>query len=393
VGLVSPVLALSSGTTMWYLARGSGVVTLVFLTISVVLGIVTSFRWSSPNWPRFVVEFVHRNVSLLVVVFLGIHVVTVLLDAFAPIRIVDVFVPFISQYRPIWLGLGAVAFDLVVALVVTSLLRHRIGYSGWRIVHWLAYACWPVAVVHGLGTGSDVKSGLVFGVTVACVAAVLLATAARVYVGLAARPAWRGVGLVAVIAAPVVLAGWLANGPLAAGWAHRAGTPSELLVSSSAAAPTSGGTAPGRPTPTPTTVRPAASAIPAAGFTARVTGTVQQSARDARGLATLALVGNLSDGATGVLDVELVGVPSAGGGVSISSGTVTLTGGAGVRWTGPVTQLSGNQVFATVTGPTGARLQLGIQYSQLDQRTGQMAGTVTGAPPTASPRGERDDDR
>jgi len=389
MGSVSPVLALSSGTTMWYLARGSGVVTLVFLTTSVVLGIVTSFRWSSPNWPRFVVEFVHRNASLLVVVFLAIHVVTVLLDAFAPIRIVDVVVPFISQYRPIWLGLGALAFDLVVALLVTSLLRHRIGYSGWRLVHWLAYACWPVAVVHGLGTGSDVRSGVVLGVTVACITAVLLATGARVYAGLAQRPAWRGVGLVAVIAAPLLLAGWLVNGPLAAGWAHRAGTPSELLVSSGTAAP-AGGASPS-PAPTTTTTTAPTGGIPATGFTARVAGTVQQSAPDARGSVTLALVGSLSDGASGVLDVELVGSPVNGGGVSISSGTVILSGGAGDRWVGKVSQLEGNQVFATVVGPTGSQLQLGIQYSELDQRAGRMAGTVTGAPPTASPRTGRDD--
>ena len=117
----------------WYVAA-TGVVTLGFLTASVLLGILTSFRWSSPRWPRFVVEFVHRNVSLLVLVFLAIHVVTVVADSFAPIRWIDVVVPFVSAYRPFWLGLGAVAVDLLIALVVTSLLRHRIGFTTWRFV-------------------------------------------------------------------------------------------------------------------------------------------------------------------------------------------------------------------------------------------------------------------
>ena len=127
-------------------ARATGVVTLGFLTASVLLGILTSFRWSSPTWPRFVVEFVHRNVSLLVLVFLAIHVVTVVADSFAPIRWIDVVIPFVSAYRPFWLGLGAVAVDLLIALVVTSLLRHRIGFTHLAI---RALAC--VRVLAGRG--------------------------------------------------------------------------------------------------------------------------------------------------------------------------------------------------------------------------------------------------
>ena len=158
---MTAVLGTSGPTAMWYLARGSGVVTLVLLTASVVLGIVTSVRWSSPRWPRFVIEFLHRNVGLLVVVFLCIHVATVVIDGFAPIGWKDAVVPFVSAYRPLWLGLGAIAFDLVVALVVTSLLRHRIGQRTWRVLHWFAYVCWPVAVLHGLGAGTDAKLGIV----------------------------------------------------------------------------------------------------------------------------------------------------------------------------------------------------------------------------------------
>jgi len=105
-------IATSGGSAMWYLTRGSGIASVVFLTVSVLLGILTSLRWSSESWPRFVIEFIHRNVSLLVVVFLVIHVVTVLVDPFAPIRLVDVFIPFVSAYRPIWLELGALALDL-----------------------------------------------------------------------------------------------------------------------------------------------------------------------------------------------------------------------------------------------------------------------------------------
>ena len=153
-------IVVGSSTALWYLSRASGIVTLILLTASVLLGIVTSYRWSSPDWPRFVIEFVHRNVSLLVVVFLALHVAAVVTDSFAPIGWKDAVLPFLSPYRPIWLGLGALACDLVLALVITSLLRHRLGFRTWRTVHWFAYLCWPLAVVHGLGTGSDTKLGV-----------------------------------------------------------------------------------------------------------------------------------------------------------------------------------------------------------------------------------------
>ena len=379
------VIGTSGGTALWYLARGSGVVTMILLTVSVLLGILTSFRWSSENWPRFVVEFVHRNASLLVLVFLAIHVGTVLADAFAPIRVVDIFVPFISAYRPIWLGLGALALDLLLVLVVTSLLRHRIGYASWRFVHWFAYICWPVAIVHGLGTGTDVKSGLVYGLTAACVAAVLIAATLRIVRGIVDRPILRGAGLATVVIGPVLLFAWTLAGPLAAGWARKAGTPERLLASGgngTATAASGTGSPPTTAATTPATTTPPSGAIPAAGFTSRFAGSIQQGSTNARGLETLGLVGTLSD-RPGTLDVELVGRPLAGGGVAIDNGTVTLTGGAGDRWTGTVTSLDNNRVYSTVTGPDGARLQLGIEYSQLDQQAGQMRGTVTGARPTA----------
>jgi len=156
---------------MWYLTRGSGAVSLVLLTGSLVLGIVDARRWKAPGWPRFVVDGVHRNLSLLAVVFVVVHVVTTVLDGFAPIGLLDAVVPFVTPYRPVWIGLGAISFDLLLALVVTSLLRARLGWGAWRTVHWLAYASWPLALVHGLASGSDTNSAWMQIVTVACIAA------------------------------------------------------------------------------------------------------------------------------------------------------------------------------------------------------------------------------
>ncbi len=143
---------------LWFLTRGTGVITLVLLTAVVALGITGRVGWSSERWPRFITQGLHRNLSLLVVAFVGIHVATSVVDGYAPIRWVDALVPFVSAYRPVWLGLGAVAFDLLLALVITSLLRARLGFGAWRAVHWFAYACWPIALLHGLGTGSDTQT-------------------------------------------------------------------------------------------------------------------------------------------------------------------------------------------------------------------------------------------
>jgi sulfoxide reductase heme-binding subunit YedZ len=140
---------------LWYFTRGTGTVSLLLLTAVMVLGVVNSVRWSAPDWPRFAIQRVHRNLSLLVVGFIVLHVAAAVIDGYVSIRWVDAILPFGSAYRPVWLGLGAVAFDLVVALIATSLLRTRLGYRAWRVVHWTAYVCWPVALVHGIGAGSD----------------------------------------------------------------------------------------------------------------------------------------------------------------------------------------------------------------------------------------------
>src|SRR6185437_1667927 len=166
---------------LWYLTRGSGLVCLVLLTASVVLGNATTARISAPRWPRFLIAALHRNVSLFVMVVLVFHIAVAVLDSYAPIGWLDALIPLKSSYRP--LGLGALSLDLLLAVIVTSLLRERLGYRRWRAVHWAAYASWLSAVFHGLGTGSDTKTPWVLVLTVVCVLAVVAALALRLVVG------------------------------------------------------------------------------------------------------------------------------------------------------------------------------------------------------------------
>jgi DMSO/TMAO reductase YedYZ heme-binding membrane subunit len=232
----------------WYLTRASGLVLLVLLTVAVLLGVGSRLGAAGGRVPRFVATDLHRRISLLATAFLGLHIATSIADSWATITWLDAVVPFVGSYRPVWLGLGTLAVDLLLAVVVTSLLRHRLGPRSWRAVHLLAYAAWPVAVLHGLGTGSDTQRSWVLVLTLGCVGAVLLALGRRILPlplpphahhgspeanSLRFRALHGGVGrgmrwLVAVVVLPLVplaLAAWALDGPLAPGWGQRAGTP------------------------------------------------------------------------------------------------------------------------------------------------------------------------
>ncbi len=168
------------GPGLWYATRAAGLVTLVLLTASVVMGVLITVRFSSPRWPRFLTVGMHRNLGLLVLVFLALHVGTTVADTYTSISLRDAVVPFAGTYKTFWLGLGAVASDLAIALTVTSVLRQRLGYRTWRAVHWCGYLCWPVAVMHGAGIGTDRSTPWVSYLTFGCVAAVFGAVAIRI---------------------------------------------------------------------------------------------------------------------------------------------------------------------------------------------------------------------
>jgi predicted ferric reductase len=228
-GVLPPAaIVVTSSTPLWYLTRATGLVALVLLTLSMAFGLLSSVRYQRPAWPRFVTLGLHRNTALLALAFTVLHIVTTLADSFVPIHLQDVVIPFISAYRPLWLGLGAIAFDLLLALTVTSLLRTRMSYGSWRLVHWTSYLCWPVAVLHGLGTGTDTPVHWVLGLTVACVALVAVLTGWRLAYGWPSHAVARLVGALALVLTLVAGGAWLTAGPLQPGWARRAGTPEHL---------------------------------------------------------------------------------------------------------------------------------------------------------------------
>jgi DMSO/TMAO reductase YedYZ heme-binding membrane subunit len=164
---------------LWYASRATGVVALVLLTLVLVLGVAVNRQGRLPGLPRFAATSLHRSVALLAVTFVAVHVGTAIADPFVSIGIAAAVVPFVSPYQPFWLGVGAVSVDLMLALIVTSLLRARIGRRTWRGVHWLAYACWPAAAAHSIASGTDLRHGWLLDLGAGCVAAATGALAWR----------------------------------------------------------------------------------------------------------------------------------------------------------------------------------------------------------------------
>ena len=165
---------------LWFANRGTGVVLLAVLTASVCLGVLSTARAGSRLWPRFLTQGLHRNLALLALALTAVHASTAVLDEYVDIRWWQALWPFGSTYKPLWLSLGTIAFDLLLAAALTSLFRHRLDLRVWRAVHLSTYAAFGLAVVHGIGIGTDARERWSVAVTLACVGCVLVASFARV---------------------------------------------------------------------------------------------------------------------------------------------------------------------------------------------------------------------
>jgi hypothetical protein len=346
---------------------------LVLLTLSVALGVANVRRMQFADL-RFVVDAVHRDASLVAVAFVLLHVITTLLDGFAPIGLLDVVIPFHSVYRPLWLGLGALSFDLMAAVMITSLLRHRFGYRVWHATHWLAYVSWPIALVHSYGTGTDPRARWMLILTGACVAVVLVAVAARVSAGWPEHLPARLSALGAAALLPLGLVAWLPSGPLASGWARRAGTPPALLTAAHAqAAPTASGSVgtagagaagTGRATGPPLSV------------TARFSGRVRQEELGP-GAAAIDITLVVADPRLRHVHIRIEGRGIPGGGVDMSDSQVSAGPTSNPdRYAGHVTGLAGPTIQASASDATGETLLI-VARLQGQGRDGAAAGVLS----------------
>jgi sulfoxide reductase heme-binding subunit YedZ len=360
--------AAATTRALWYATRGTGVISLVLLTAVVWLGVAGVRRFRTDRWPRFLVVGLHRNLTLLTLAFLGAHVATTVLDAYTPIGPKDALIPFASSYRPLWLGLGAIAFDLLLALTITSLARARVGVRAWRLLHWLAYASWPVALVHALGTGSDARVRWLQALAAAAVLAVVAAVLVRVRSSGANA---RAVSMAAVALAVLAGAVWYRTGPDRRGWAARAGTPKTLLAAAVRA-------------PAARENARQATIPPSRPFAATLAGHISTTSDRASGRVLVSIRARTSGAPHGRLWIRLQGEPLAGGGVSMTaSGASFGTADVPEQYLGTIVSLDGTRLGLALRDDRGRTMSLLVDL-RLSEGSDAVSGTVRARPGGAS---------
>jgi hypothetical protein len=238
-------------------------------------------------------------------------------------------------------------------VTITSLIRPRIGYRGWRATHWLAYASWPLALVHSYGTGSDPKAHWMLVLTALCVVVVLAAVIARVSAGWPRQLPIRVSALGAAALFPLGLVAWLLPGPLASGWATRAGTPAPLLASARTTA-TMSGRAPASPSRSASGPRPLA-------VSARFPGRVRQHELGP-GAAVVDISLVVADPSLRHVHIRIEGQAIPGGGVAMSDSQVSAGPASNPdRYSGRVTALAGGTIQASVADATGAAIAVAAE--------------------------------
>jgi len=193
--MLGNVSGINSSTVLWYASRATGVVALLLMTAVVLLGLVVTRQGKVPGLPRFAVTGLHRNLSLVAVVFVLLHVLTAVADGYVNLPLTAAIVPLASPYERLWIGLGAVSLDITIAVIVTSLLRRHLSRRLWRAVHLLAYLSWPVAWLHSISSSRDMLHSWMFLLAAGCALAVVGAVGWRLAAASRDVPRAQRVGL------------------------------------------------------------------------------------------------------------------------------------------------------------------------------------------------------
>ena len=348
----------------WDIARAGGFVAYGLLTLAIVTGLLHSLRWAGERWPRLVNNEVHTHLTLLSLVFTVVHVVGVALDPFTAFRLNELLVPLASHYRPLWMAFGIVALYLGIAIGLSTALRLRIGYRTWRLIHFTTFAIFVFATIHGLGTGSDSRTGwamVIYALSTLAVGG--LVTARLVVSKMVPKVRLAGAALAVMLAAGGV--GWAMAGPLRAGWNAIAnnGQGSGARVSVPGVATAS----------TPATPTPLSTAF--AGAYRVGSGDDGQS-----GGIRVEVRASLGNGATGTLDIVLVG-QEAGGALAIQSSEVMIQelSPSTATYEGTIVGSSGSSLVLDMAGGSGGSAQRMLLALVLDPSTGTAHGTITPA--------------
>ena len=339
---------MSASALTWDLARTGGFLAYGLLTLSIALGLALSLHWYSRSWPRWATTDLHRYVTLLTLVFIGVHTIAVWLDPFMTFRLIEIVVPFTSHYRPIWTALGIIGAYLALAIWLSERIQRRIGYAWWRRLHYATFAAYALTTIHGLADGTDTRT--VWGVVIYGGSMLLVGSllAVRLLAPHAQSRPHRRVALGAGGAVVSVVL-WALLGPLRAGW-------------STSALALSGGP--------PAVARSSVLQLP---LSAQIVGHMSQSGgADSTGLTTVRIAANLSGG-QGSLQMTLAGPTQADGSLAIESSRVVFTTQRSGACVGQVNAVEQGTFGASCAGPSGLLLNLAITVNV------DGAGNVTGS--------------
>jgi ferredoxin-NADP reductase len=184
-------MSLNDPHLWWYLTRASAMLAWALLTLSVVWGILLSTRIlrriDNPGW----LQDLHRYLGGLSVVMVLLHMVTLMLDGWLQFSPVEVLVPFATDFRPLAVALGIIAFYLLVAVQGTSMIMHRLPRRFWKGLHYASYATVLLVSFHAGLAGTDVGSIGYMILAYSLIGLTALATVVRIAVGNRTRAAAR----------------------------------------------------------------------------------------------------------------------------------------------------------------------------------------------------------
>jgi cytochrome b561 len=376
-------------TVTWNVARTGGFTGYVLLTLAVAVGLALSMQLQSPSrWPRLLNSELHNFLTLLSVVFVVVHILAVWIDPFTRFGWSEVFIPFVSHYRPIWMSLGIIALYLGIAIGISTWLRPLLGYTWWRRLHILTLGAYALVTVHGIATGSDTQTWWALAIYAGSIFLVggLLCWRLLVPVNERSRPH----PVIASLVGLAIVAGLIFTvaGPLRPGWnalvngASSGNSLSQAIVPSTShrVPSTSQGGNTGNPFATP--------------FTASLKGTMTQNGPDANGAETLRVNATLGNGTQGVLAIVLKGTQEnlgdEGSGLSITSTQVMLGRDATIPlYQGHLTGLRNREyswrmtALLAKTGITASQVEVQIEMQIGD--SGQVTGVIQGVPVQGSP--------
>ncbi|MFL7894187.1 MAG: hypothetical protein ACK2UM_02530 [Anaerolineales bacterium] len=152
---LTSLFGLASDQSTWYLTRAAGMIAYLLLWLSTVWGLVIPSKlFGEVLSGDFTFDF-HKFISLLSLGFLGLHIVVLTADKYLPFSVAQLLVPFLSPYRPLWVGIGVISFYLILLVTVTFYLRKQIGMKTFRFIHYASLAAYLGAVLHALMSGAD----------------------------------------------------------------------------------------------------------------------------------------------------------------------------------------------------------------------------------------------